>query len=236
MPEATATEVHWYVSHNGKTVGPFSAEQVISHMLSRKIPAGSLACPDGGDAWRPLDQWPVFHDVAAQIFPKAAPKRSGMEWTFLIYDLILNPLLLLVAAFVFVTNAADINGATPWGQAERSAYLAFVIARALPRAWMIAAGFRIAMNRGNWKGMMMKGMVGHLLISAVAFPLVYSITSIASALQAQAMSAADTQADAVFALLFFSLPEIFALLGGLIWLWIAGSPGIVKRQGAGHGD
>jgi len=50
----------WWIEANGKHIGPFSIETVRSHLADSEVAPSTLACPVGGDEWKPLTDWTEF--------------------------------------------------------------------------------------------------------------------------------------------------------------------------------
>jgi hypothetical protein len=57
-PAGATNDSQWWVSINSRVAGPFSTEAVTRAVATGDFPASTPACPVGGNAWRPLSEWP----------------------------------------------------------------------------------------------------------------------------------------------------------------------------------
>ena len=62
--------MRWWISHGGEPEGPFPQEHIIQWLRSRQLSSDALACPEGGQQWRPLNQIAAF---APYVQPHPAP-------------------------------------------------------------------------------------------------------------------------------------------------------------------
>lgn len=79
MPERTV-EPKWWISNGDKPDGPFDIDIIRGRIEAFELFPDNLACPVGGDEWRPLRDWKeAFEDaisVATSLLPPPPPLNS----------------------------------------------------------------------------------------------------------------------------------------------------------------
>ncbi len=63
----------WWLSSGDKPEGPFPAEPVTEWLKSGRISPDTMACPEGGQDWKRLDEIDEF----AQLVPPPSPPSEG---------------------------------------------------------------------------------------------------------------------------------------------------------------
>ncbi len=63
----------WWLEIEGKPDGPHTEAYVLTLLENGRIETTSLACPAGGNQWKPLHEWPEFSEVIAGLGRDAAP-------------------------------------------------------------------------------------------------------------------------------------------------------------------
>jgi len=76
MPDGTV-EPKWWISKGERPDGPFDVDMIRGRIKALELFPDNLACPVGGDEWRPLRDWKeAFEDaisVAASLLPPPPP-------------------------------------------------------------------------------------------------------------------------------------------------------------------
>lgn len=50
----------WWLTREGKPEGPFEQSLILGWIQEGRLESSSIACPDGGQQWKPLSSWPQF--------------------------------------------------------------------------------------------------------------------------------------------------------------------------------
>jgi len=67
--------VKWWLAVDGETKGPYNQAYAVAMLKSAKIDGTTLACPEGGQQWKPLSDWPAFADAVGQT--ASPPTTAG---------------------------------------------------------------------------------------------------------------------------------------------------------------
>ena len=82
MPERTV-EPKWWISNGSKPDGPFDIDIIRARIKALELFPDNLACPVGGDEWRPLRDWKeAFGDaisIAVSLLPPPPPINSAND-------------------------------------------------------------------------------------------------------------------------------------------------------------
>ena len=76
MPDGTV-EPKWWISKGERPDGPFDVDMIRGRIKALELFPDNLACPVGGDEWRPIRDWKeAFEDAiaaAASLLPPPPP-------------------------------------------------------------------------------------------------------------------------------------------------------------------
>lgn len=128
-PNDTGTgSERWWLSKNSTPAGPYSEGYVSASLNGGTITSSTLACPVGGNQWRPLSEWPQFKEVLSKLPGTAMPPppplappgsaRAGLT------DFLTNPRLPRMANWICIyclgVSPAMTIIALPWTFSEAS--------------------------------------------------------------------------------------------------------------------
>lgn len=74
---AQSAPSRWYVAVNGQPQGPYEQQQIHTWIRSGQINRATLICPEGGQEWRVINQWPPFAGVASGPTIATSRARQG---------------------------------------------------------------------------------------------------------------------------------------------------------------